>query len=48
MGDEKILTMKKKNIVFAILCFSLCAALAFCLSSCLVVDGGSSDGTGGG
>ncbi|MBD5440928.1 MAG: hypothetical protein HDR33_07925 [Treponema sp.] len=37
--------MKKKNIVFAILCFSLCAALAFCLSSCLVVDYGSSDDT---
>lgn len=42
---KKFLTMKKKNIVFAILCFSLCAALAFCLSSCLVVDYGSSDDT---
>lgn len=48
VGDEKILTMKKKKIVFAILCFSLCSVLVFCLSSCLVVDGGSSDGTGGG
>lgn len=43
--------MKKKKIFFAILRFSLCAALAFCLSSCLVIDdgldedGGNSDGT---